>query len=234
MNDIPKHIAIIMDGNGRWAQRRGLRRTEGHREATRRIPELIEHAFGHWGVQYLTLYAFSTENWNRPKWEINTLFLLARKFLKEKEKDLIAQEIRFLTIGDLAKFPQKLQEQIAILKGKTAHFTGKNLVMALNYGSRDEIVRAMKTCLSHASSGEFAAENVSWETISASLDTAGMPDPDLLIRTSGEKRLSNFLLLQAAYSELYFTDTLFPDFTKIHLDVAIKDFRSRERRYGKV
>ena len=226
MNEL-RHIAIIMDGNGRWAKKQGfLKRIVGHEEGAKRVREITIHA-SNLGVRYLTLYAFSTENWKRPQEEVGFLMKLMDRYLKNELKLFLENNVRFDMIGDIAQLPQNLQDRIAYTKEKTAHFTGLTQVLAVNYGSKNEIVRAVNKAVE-------AGQKVDERSFDALLDTAGMDPVDILIRTGGDKRLSNFLLWQAAYSELYFTDTLWPDFTTDALDEIIADFQKVERRFGAV
>ena len=226
MNEL-KHIAIIMDGNGRWAKQRGfMKRIIGHEEGAKRVRELTIHA-SNLEVNYLTLYAFSTENWKRPEGEVSFLMQLMDRYLKNELKLFLENNVRFDTIGDLAPLPKSLRDRIEYTKAQTAHFTGLTQVLAVNYGARDEIVRA---CNKAVEMGQKVDES-GFETL---LDTAGMDPVDILIRTGGDKRLSNYLLWQAAYSELYFTDTLWPDFTMEKLDEIIAHFHTVERRFGAV
>ncbi len=224
MNNFPQHIAIIMDGNGRWAKSRGLNRTAGHEEGAKAVREITTHC-SKIGVKYLTLYAFSTENWTRPKLEVEFLMKLLERWFKSELSIYLENNVRFRAIGDLSKFSKSLQKTIKNVEEKTAACTGLTQVLALNYGSRDELIRAFKKLQSDGL--EITEEN-----INASLDTATFGDVDLLIRTSGEVRLSNFLLWQCAYSEMFFTDTLWPDFDSTELDEIIDQFLNRERRFG--
>lgn len=228
---IPNHIAIIMDGNGRWAKSRGKLRNEGHREGAKSVEAILE-ACGDIGVRYLTLYAFSSENWKRPKAEVDGLMGLLTHFLKQKTPSLMKNNIRLRVIGAVDKLPdssrQQLEETIDITAGNTA----LTLVVALSYGSREEIVRAVRHLMERAASGEIKPEEVSVENFGDFLYTHDCPDPDLLIRTSGEFRISNFLLWQISYSEIYITDVLWPDFRRTHLEDAIADYQKRHRRYG--
>jgi len=219
------HIAIIMDGNGRWAKSKGKNRTEGHKVGAKVVKEITTYAANNPEINYLTLYAFSTENWKRPKLEVEFLMKLLDNWLKQELSTYIKNEVKFEVIGDISKFSKKLQDRIKITKEKTKDFTKLTQVLALNYGSRDEIVRAVK---------KLCDKNleVTEENISKNLDTANIPDVDLLIRTSGEIRLSNYLLWQVAYAEMFFTPTLWPDFTPQELDDIIKQFKQRERRFG--
>ena len=226
MNEL-KHIAIIMDGNGRWAKQQGfLKRIVGHEEGAKRVRELTIHA-SKMGVKYLTLYAFSTENWKRSESEVGFLMKLMDRYLKNELSLFLENNVRFETIGDLRKLPDSLKERIAYTKEKTAHFTGLTQVLAVNYGSKDEIVRAVNKAVK-------AGVEVTEKSFDTLLDTKNMAPVDILIRTGGDKRLSNYLLWQAAYSELFFTDTLWPDFTTDKLDEVIEKFKKIERRFGGV
>jgi undecaprenyl diphosphate synthase len=226
MNEL-KHIAIIMDGNGRWAKQQGfLKRIVGHEEGAKRVRELTIHA-SNLGVEYLTLYAFSTENWKRSESEVNFLMKLMDRYLKNELSLFLENNVRFETIGDLSKLPQTLKDRISYTKKKTEHFTGLTQVLAVNYGSKDEIVRAVNKAVR-------GGKEVTQESFEALLDTKNMAPVDILIRTGGDKRLSNYLLWQAAYSELFFTDTLWPDFTTEKLDEVIEKFKKIERRFGGV
>ncbi len=219
------HIAIIMDGNGRWAKKQGfLKRIVGHEEGAKRVRELTIHA-SNIGVKYLTLYAFSTENWKRPEGEVSFLMKLMDRYLKNELSLFLENNVRFETIGEIEKLPESLQERISYTKEKTAHFTGLTQVLAVNYGSKNEIVRAVNKAVK-------TGKEVDEDSFDDLLDTAGMDPVDILIRTGGDKRLSNYLLWQAAYSELFFTDTLWPDFTVEKLDEIIKVFKGVERRFG--
>jgi len=226
---IPKHVGIIMDGNGRWAELRGLPRVEGHRQGAARSKEIIEAA-GELGIRALTLYAFSLENWQRPTSEVKTLMRLLGLYLERELADLMARDVVFKMIGDRWKLPRDIQILIGEVMEKTASNKGLNLVLALSYSGRDEILRAVKKLLYSGVKPEELTE----EIFSSCLDTAGLPSPDLIIRTSGEMRMSNFLLWQAAYSELYFTDILWPDFTKEEFFLAIQHYQQRERRFGAI
>ena len=228
---IPTHIAIIMDGNGRWAKQHGKTRIQGHKKGAQQIAKVVE-ASAEMGVKYLTLYAFSSENWNRPKTEVNALMRLLEASIKSNEKKFIKNGIRFETIGDISALPNYCQKAIAQIKKSTKDCEKITLILALNYGSRDEIVRAVKSISDDVEAKKLSAKEISWETIQERLDTAKFPDPDLIIRTSGEQRLSNYLMLQAAYAEFYFTSTNWPDFDKTELQKAVEVFSQRERRYG--
>ncbi len=229
--NLPQHIAIIMDGNGRWAKQRNLPRIEGHRRGSEIVEEIVT-ACREIGIPYLTLYAFSMENWGRPTTEIDALMSLLKEFLVIKRKKLIKNEIRFETIGDASRLPDPVREAIEETKQQTAHLNRMVLVLALSYGSRDEIIRGINQILTQKDKGEFKDDFISVDRFGRYLDTHSLPDPDLLIRTSGEHRISNFLLWQAAYSELMFTDTLWPDFHKEDLLHTLEEYQQRERRFG--
>ena len=226
---MPKHVGIIMDGNGRWAALRGLPRIEGHRRGVERSREVIELAT-ELGLKVLTLYAFSTENWQRPSAEVTTLMKFIEMYLKKELDTLIKNDIVFRTIGDTLRLPEHIQGIIRNAEERTSSNKGMTLVTALSYSGRNEIIRAMKKFLAAGRNPEELTE----EVFHACLDTAGLPSPDLIIRTSGEMRISNFLIWQAAYSEFYFTDTLWPDFTKDEFILAIQDYQRRERRFGAI
>ena len=230
---VPEHIAIIMDGNGRWAKARALPRIAGHKEGINSVRE-ITRVCGEVGVRHLTLYTFSTENWKRPSSEVSALMHLLLKTIKEEIKELHKKGVRFTIIGDLDTIPVKtaegLRDGIEITKANT----GLNLNLALNYGSRQEIVEAMKSIAYQVKAGEVKPKNIDVELLSNCLLTNSMPDPELLIRTSGEHRLSNFLLWQIAYTEIFMTDLFWPEFREEHLLNAILDFQSRERRFGNI
>ncbi len=226
MNEL-KHIAIIMDGNGRWAKKQGfLKRIVGHEEGAKRVRELTIHA-SNMGLKYLTLYAFSTENWKRSETEVSFLMKLMDRYLKNELSLFMENNVRFETIGDLEKLPESLKDRIAYTKEKTAHFDGLTQVLAVNYGSKNEIVRAVNRAVKEGC-------EVDEQSFDDLLDTKDMDPVDILIRTGGDKRLSNYLLWQAAYSELFFTDTLWPDFTVEKLDSVIDSFKHIERRFGGV
>jgi undecaprenyl diphosphate synthase len=229
--EIPHHIAIIMDGNGRWAKDRGKPRREGHRAGAVSVETALETC-GEIGVQYLTLYAFSSENWKRPESEVNALMGLLAHFLKEKTPTLMKNNIRLQVIGQIDRLPEKNRLGLQKTIEKTADNDGLTLVVALSYGSREEIVGAARTLMEKAKRGEIDPADLDTETFARYLDTAGMPDPDLLIRTSGEYRISNFLLWQISYSEIVITRTFWPDFRRQHLLDAIGEYQSRQRRFG--
>ena len=222
--DMPKHIAMIMDGNGRWAKERGLNRTSGHEEGAKTVRKMTQYC-SDIGIKYLTLYAFSTENWERPKLEVEFLMKLLERYLKKELEVYLKNNIKFKAIGDLNRFSKSLQKTISDTEIKTANCTGLTQVLALNYGSKNEIIRAIKKL------NEQNLE-VNEANLESCLDTAGMGDVDILIRTSGEIRLSNYLLWQNAYAEMFFTQTYWPDFSESELDDIISDFIKRERRFG--
>lgn len=223
---LPKHIAIIMDGNGRWAKTKGLPRIEGHRKGVEAVEEIVT-AVSELGVSHLTLYAFSDENWHRPKEEVEALMQILEIFLKEKQEKMIQNGIRFGVIGDTARLSDRVKKVIADTIEITKYGEKTTLTLALSYGARNEIVRAANKLVK-------MGKEVTEENFSACLDTINAPDPDLLIRTSGEFRLSNFLLWQLAYAELYFTKTMWPDFNRAELKRALDAFEKRERRFGKI
>ena len=226
---IPNHVGIIMDGNGRWAEQRGLPRIEGHRRGAERSKEIIDVSL-ELGIKYLTLYAFSTENWQRPQSEVTILMKILESYLKNEFSALIRKNVVFSAIGEIWRLPENIQALITSIEEKSANNNGMHLVAALSYSGRSEILRAVKKIIEAHTDPEDLTENL----FSSQLDTAGFPQPDLIIRTSGERRLSNFLLWQSAYAELYFADTLWPDFDKEEYILAIQDFQSRERRFGKI
>lgn len=230
MTRVPRHIAIIMDGNGRWAQAQGKERTFGHQEGAERVHDIMTECVK-LGVDYLTLYTFSTENWNRPEAEVAALMALLLKHLEEEL--FMKNNARFRIIGERERLPQVVQDACAYLEGRTSKNTGTCLVLALSYSSKWEITTAVKQIACKIKAGELAPEDITDKTIDAHLATNFMPDPDLLIRTGGEERLSNYLLWQCAYSEFYFTDTYWPDFREEDLCKAIVDFQGRQRRFGK-
>lgn len=232
IENVPGHVAIIMDGNGRWAKSRGLERWEGHKKGVDAVREAMEAA-GEIGVKYLTLYAFSIENWNRPRKEIDVLMELMVDAILTETDNLMEKQVRVKAIGNLMDLPEKVYEKLQGLITKTASNTGLTLVLALSYGSRWEILTAVKRVAQDVKEGKIKdIEVFTDQDFSSYLTTAGIPDPDLLIRTSGECRLSNFLLWQLAYTELYFLDKFWPDFEKEDLYLAIRNFQKRERRFG--
>lgn len=228
---IPQHIAIIMDGNGRWAKARNLPRRDGHRAGADSVEECLK-ACGDLGVQYLTLYAFSSENWKRPAAEVTALMGLLAHFLKEKTPSLMKNNIRLQVIGQLERLPKRNQRQLHESIAKTAANDGLTLIVALSYGSREEIVEAARKLMEEAQAGTLQPSELTNDIFATHLYTAGTPDPDLLIRTSGECRVSNFLLWQISYAEMVITPTFWPDFRREHLESAIADYQQRQRRFG--
>ena len=229
---MPRHVAIIMDGNGRWAKKQGLARMYGHKQGVETVHRITETA-AEMGIQYLTLYTFSTENWNRPKEEVDALMTLLVDTIAKETPTLMKNNVRLLTIGDTERLPEGAKRKFEQCMEETSGNTGLRLVIALSYSARWEITNAMQAAVRKAQAGALKAEDVNEELVSSLMTTAGMPDPDLLIRTSGELRISNFLLWQLAYSELYFTDCLWPEFTEEEFCKAIVDYQHRERRFGK-
>lgn len=226
---IPQHVAIILDGNGRWAKSKGMPRNYGHTMGAKNV-ETILRAAGDLGIRYVTMYAFSTENWNRPQNEVDALMKLLNNYLKNCVKTARKNNIRVRVIGDISRLDEDFQKKIKNLEEESKSNDGLNFQIAINYGSRDEMVRAMRKMLKDVP----APEDITEEMFERYLDTYGIPDPDLLIRTSGEQRLSNYLLWQLAYSEFYFTDTPWPDFSPEELKKAVEAYGDRDRRYGKV
>ncbi|HJC51518.1 MAG TPA: isoprenyl transferase [Candidatus Anaerostipes avistercoris] len=229
--NVPQHVAIILDGNGRWAKKKHLPRNMGHAQGSKTVERIIEDAYD-LGIKYLTVYAFSTENWKRPKDEVDALMKLLRDYLKNCIKRANKNNMKVRVIGDVSRLDEDLQKRIAELKEASKDNTGINFTIALNYGSRDEMVRAMKHMADDLQSGKLQKEDITEEFFNSYLDTKELPDPDLLIRTSGEERLSNFMLWQLAYTEFYFTDVLWPDFNKKELKKAIEYYNGRDRRFG--
>lgn len=230
--EVPDHIAIIMDGNGRWAKKKGLPRIKGHFEGSKSVRRIVEVCVD-LNVKYLTLYAFSTENWKRRKSEVHALMRLLNRFLDSELKNMMKNNIRFRVIGDVSSFPPDLRKNIISVESRTKSNSGLTLVLALNYGSRQEIVRASREIAVECLKGDIQPQAIDEAVFQKHLYTDGIPDPDLLIRTSGEVRLSNFLLWQCSYTEFYFTGVLWPDFGKKELIEAITAYCNRERRYGK-
>ena len=228
---IPQHIAIILDGNGRWAKAKGMPRNYGHTAGARNV-ETVCQAAHDLGVKYVTMYAFSTENWNRPEGEVEALMKLLESYLKNCIKTADKNNMRVRVIGDTTRLSERFQERISELEAASAKNDGLNLQIAINYGSRDEMTRAMRRMSEDVVAGKRKPEEITESVFEEYLDTAGIPDPDLLIRTSGELRLSNFLLWQLAYSEFYFTDVPWPDFHKEELERAIEAYNKRDRRFG--
>jgi undecaprenyl diphosphate synthase len=230
---LPRHVAVIMDGNGRWATSRGLPRVAGHGEGVKSVRAVVRTA-GELGIQFLTLYAFSSENWNRPRQEVSTLMTLLERSIERELPELMERNVRFRVIGRPDGVPARVGERIRRLIETTAANTGLNLVMAFNYGGRDEVVDAVRALAREVQSGALRPEDIDEVRVARALYTDGIPDPDLLIRTSGELRLSNFLLWQVAYTELWMTPTLWPDFGAREFCLAIADFQQRTRRFGRV
>ena len=232
MNKLPKHIAIIMDGNGRWANLQGKSRVKGHQQGARTVRDIVEEAKNK-GIKYLTLYAFSKDNWSRPKEEVNILMKLLVTSLKKEYNRLINNNIRLQSIGEVNDLPTPVKDELNYVIIKTKNNTGMVLTLAINYGGKEELTEAMKTIAFKVKNSIISPEKVDQSTINQHLYTRDLPAVDLLIRTSGEERISNFLLWHIAYAELYFTDTLWPDFKKEDLHKAIVDYAKRERRFGK-
>lgn len=229
---LPRHVAIIMDGNGRWAQRRGLRRTEGHRRAKEAVRAIVETS-REIGLEYLTLYAFSTENWQRPRGEVRALMSLFRRYLRTELGRMMEYNVRLQPLGDLNRLPVSVREAFEEAVLTTSRNTGLTVMLAVSYGAREEIVAAARAVAKAVQAGRLALQEITEQTFARHLQTAGVPDPDLLIRTGEEFRLSNFLLWQVAYTELYVTDTLWPDFTREDFLCALADYQSRQRRFGR-
>ncbi len=228
---VPAHVAIILDGNGRWAKSKGMPRNYGHTQGAKNVEVICEEAWN-LGIRYLTVYAFSTENWSRPENEVNALMKLLRNYMKNCVKTAHKNHMRVRVIGDKTRLDADIQKSIAELEYETRNNDGLNFQIAINYGSRDELVRAIGRMLKDCRDGAFLPEELDEQRFASYLDTAGIPDPDLLIRTSGEERISNFLLWQLAYSELYFCPVPWPDFDKEELIHAIEEYNRRDRRYG--
>ena len=231
-SNIPQHVAIIMDGNGRWANQRGLPRLEGHRRGANAVKRALKAAQD-FGVKNLTLYAFSVENWNRPKAEVDALMDLLESFLRDQLPELIKRRIRLRVIGRYRELPERIQHLLREAETSTRDFTEHTLGLALNYGSRTEVVDAVKAIAQAGEAGVLDLNSLDYDTFRHYLYTRDMPDPDLVIRTSGECRLSNFLLLQSAYAEIYLSDVLWPEFDEAEFKNALTNYASRERRYGK-
>jgi undecaprenyl diphosphate synthase len=229
---LPNHIAVIMDGNGRWAQKNGMERFMGHREGVVSVRKIVEAA-GELGIKYLTVYTFSTENWNRPKEEVDSLMDLMVMAIRKETKDLMANDVRLRTIGDIDRLPPLTRRELDACIDETKNNTGLTLVLALSYSSRWELTEAVKKIAQEVKDGTLSVAQIDAQVISNHLTTKDIPDPDLLIRTGGEFRISNYLLWQLAYAELYFTDAYWPDFREENLYAAIADYQKRERRFGK-
>ncbi|HUM16215.1 MAG TPA: isoprenyl transferase [Candidatus Nitrosotalea sp.] len=230
---VPRHVAVIMDGNGRWATSRGLPRAAGHGEGVKSLRSVVRAA-GEVGVQFLTIYAFSSENWQRPPHEVSTLMTLLERSIERELPELMERNVRFRVIGRPDGVPARVAERIQRLVDTTARNTGLTLLMAFNYGGRDEMVDAVRALARQVQSGDLRPEDIDEVRVSRALYTDGVPDPDLLIRTSGEQRLSNFLLWQVAYTELWMTPTLWPDFGAREFYLAVAEFQQRDRRFGRV
>lgn len=231
--NIPEHVAIILDGNGRWAKKRGMPRNYGHAQGAKNV-EVICRAAYNMGIRYLTVYAFSTENWNRPKEEVDALMKLLNQYMKNCQKTAKKNNMKVRVIGDKSGLSDAIQKDIAALEEATKDYDGLNFTIALNYGGRDELTRAVRKIAVAVQNGELQPSDITEDRITAALDTAELPDPDLLIRTSYELRISNYLLWQLAYSELYFTEVPWPDFDEKELQKAVEAYALRDRRFGKV
>ena len=229
--NIPQHVAIILDGNGRWAKAKGMPRNYGHAQGSKNVEKICEEAW-RMGIKYLTVYAFSTENWNRPKEEVNALMKLLRNYMKTCLKTAAKNDMKVRVIGDITKLDEDIQKRILELEEATKNNGGLNFQIAINYGSRDEMLRAVRHIAEDTKEGKLEIQDINEEVFASYLDTRELPDPDLLIRTSGEQRLSNYLLWQLAYSEFYFTDVPWPDFHKKELELAIEAYNKRDRRFG--
>lgn len=230
---VPQHVAIILDGNGRWAKSKGMPRNYGHMQGAKTVEDICEVAHN-MGIKYLTVYAFSTENWNRPKEEVDALMKLLRNYMKNCLKRAAKNDMRVRVIGDKSRLDEDIRARIAELEEATKNNGGLNFQIAINYGSRDEMRRAMTTLAKDCVEGKVNPDDISEAMFDTYLDTHGIPDPDLMIRTSGEQRLSNYLLWQLAYSEFYFTDVPWPDFSKEELEKAVAQYNKRDRRFGGV
>ena len=231
--NVPQHIAIILDGNGRWAKAKGMPRNYGHAQGSKNVEKICEEAW-RMGIKYLTVYAFSTENWSRPENEVAALMKLLRNYMKTCLKTAAKNDINLRVIGDIEPLDDDIKSRIRELEAATTDNGGLNFTIALNYGSRDELTRAAQKMAKDCAEGKIKAEEIDESVFETYLDTHGIPDPDMMIRTSGEQRLSNYLLWQLAYSEFYFTDVPWPDFTKEELVKAIEEYNHRHRRFGKV
>ena len=231
--NVPQHIAIILDGNGRWAKAKGMPRNYGHAQGSKNVEKICEEAW-RMGIKYLTVYAFSTENWSRPENEVAALMKLLRNYMKTCLKTAAKNDMKNRVIGDIEPLDDDIKSRIRELEAATTDNGGLNFTIALNYGSRDELTRAAQKMAKDCAEGKIKAEEIDESVFETYLDTHGIPDPDMMIRTSGEQRLSNYLLWQLAYSEFYFTDVPWPDFTKEELVKAIEEYNHRHRRFGKV
>ncbi len=230
---VPQHIAIILDGNGRWAKSKGMPRNYGHAQGSKNVERICEEAW-RMGIKYLTVYAFSTENWSRPDSEVAALMKLLRNYMKTCLKTAAKNDMKIRVIGDIEPMDEDIKSRIRELEEATVNNGGLNFTIALNYGSRDEMTRAVRKMAQDCADGKLSATDINESVFESYLDTHGIPDPDLMIRTSGEQRLSNYLLWQLAYSEFYFTDVPWPDFTKEELVRAVEEFNHRHRRFGGV
>lgn len=230
-NKIPQHVAIILDGNGRWAKSKGMPRNYGHVQGAKTVEKICEEAY-RMGIQYLTVYAFSTENWERPADEVDALMGLLRNYMKTCLKTAAKNNMCVRVIGEKSRLDDDIRKRIGELEEATKDNTGLHFQIAINYGGRDELVRAARKLAERVKSGELAPEEITQEQLGNALDTAGIPEPDLLIRTCGEQRISNFLLWQLAYTEFYFTPIAWPDFSKEELEKAVAAYNKRDRRYG--
>ena len=228
---VPQHIAIILDGNGRWAKAKGMPRNYGHAQGSKNVERICEEAW-RMGIKYLTVYAFSTENWNRPKDEVDALMKLLRNYMKTCLKTAAKNDMKVRVIGDIEPLDEDIKKRIGELEAATVDNGGLNFTIALNYGSRDEMTRAARRMAQDCAAGKLDPDKIDESVFESYLDTHGIPDPDLMIRTSGEQRLSNWMLWQLAYTEFYFTDVLWPDFNKQELIRAIEYYNTRERRFG--
>lgn len=231
--NVPRHVAIILDGNGRWAKKRFLPRNAGHAAGSKNVEKICAAAWD-MGIEYVTMYAFSTENWSRPKDEVDALMKLLNNYLRDCINTSKKNNMQVRVIGDVSKLEESLQARIKELEEVSSHNTGLHFQVALNYGSRDEITRSIKKIAEEVKDGKLDTNDINEDIISSYLDTYGIPDPDLMIRTSGEQRLSNYLLWQLAYAEFYFTDVLWPDFDKKELEKAVEFYQTRNRRFGGV
>ncbi len=231
--NIPTHIAIIMDGNGRWATEKGLPRSEGHKQGAENVRAILDHA-KKLGIKYITLFAFSSENWNRPQPEVKCLLDIFRKYLKEDIKELLKKKVRVSFIGNADKFPADMVKRMHEIERETEKFDGFHVILALSYGGREDIIASVKKIALDVVEGKCRLSAIDEDTIKEALSTHGIPYPDLVIRTSGEQRISNFLLWEMAYAELYFTPIYWPDFNEQDLEMAIESYGRRERRFGKV
>ncbi len=232
LEKIPRHVAIIMDGNGRWADAHGVTRRAGHTEGARSVQRCVDLCL-EYGIPWMTLYAFSTENWKRPLSEVSALMGLLNRFLKQRLSEMMAKNVRLLPIGEIHRLPQRCRKTLLSAVERTSGNAGLNLVLALSYGSRQEITDAVRGIAERVAAGELRPEAITEKTVGEALYTGGMPDPDLMIRTSGERRLSNFLLWQLSYAEIHVTECLWPDFGREQFEAALRDYASRKRRFGK-